>query len=251
VKILATDLDGTFYIENKLIDGVEESYRLLIENNFKVIFTTNNSSKSPQEICSKLKNILSSDIDIKSVITPLVVLKKYLSNKELNIFVHGTEELIKYIKLISNVTDNIDKADFILVGRKEQNNLAEINNIIKHVNLGHNVVALNKDLTYPAAKGKYVPGNGAVVKIIENETNSKIDSFGKPDLHYTNYLKSYNNKISYMIGDRIDTDILLGKNVGAKTFLVSSSIDNFMKESIADYKFETFSESVSFIIKNF
>ena len=63
-------------------------------------------------------------------------------------------------------------------------------------------------------------------------------------------LKSNNNDISFVIGDRVDTDIVLGNNLGAKTFLVNSSIDNFMNIDLADYNFESFSESVTFIIKN-
>ena len=54
-----------------------------------------------------------------------------------------------------------------------------------------------------------------------------------------------------MIGDRVDTDIVLGNNLNAKTFLVNSSVKNHMKNNIADYKFDKFSECVSFILKNF
>lgn len=251
MKILATDLDGTFYLENELIRGVKASYEQLIKNNYKIIFTTNNSSKTPNTICQNISKLLSTEIDVSSVVTPLVVLNNYLSDKEFDIYVHGNKELINYVMSISNVTENIVNANLILVGRKEQSSQSEINNIIKQFSLGSNVMALNKDLTYPASDGKYVPGNGAVVKIIEKQTKKNIDSFGKPDLLYTEYLNSFESNISYMIGDRIDTDIILGKNIGAKTFLVKSSIENFMKDSIADFKFNSFSESVSFILKNF
>ena len=39
--------------------------------------------------------------------------------------------------------------------------------------------------------------------------------------------------------------------IKAKTFLVSSSIDNYMEDKLADHKFNNFSESVSFILHNF
>ena len=55
MKTLATDLDGTFYIDDKLIKGVKSSYYKLIENNFNVLFITNNSSILPITICKKLE----------------------------------------------------------------------------------------------------------------------------------------------------------------------------------------------------
>ena len=250
MKTLATDLDGTFYIDDKLIKGVKSSYYKLIENNFNILFTTNNSSIMPNTICKKLQNLLSTEIDIDTIVTPLVILEKYLLNKINNIYVYGSLELENYVKTISTVTNQIDKSDLILIGRKDNINSDEVVKISYHINLGINAMALNKDLTYPAAGNKQIPGNGAVVKIIEENTNKKIESFGKPDLLYTEYLKNYKQNISFMIGDRVDTDIVLGNNLLANTFLVNSSIDNFMNDDLADYCFESFSESVSFIIKN-
>jgi ribonucleotide monophosphatase NagD (HAD superfamily) len=51
---IATDLDGTIYIDNKLIPGVAEVYKRLINKGVNVYFITNNSSQSPNVIKSKL-----------------------------------------------------------------------------------------------------------------------------------------------------------------------------------------------------
>ena len=251
MKTLATDLDGTIYIDDKLIKGVKLSYNKLINNNYKILFITNNSSTLPNTICSKLKKLLSTELDIGTIVTPLVVLEEYLLDRKKNIYVYGSGTLRDYVTSISSVTNQIEDADLILIGRNENIDTDEIIKISKHINYGINAMALNKDLTYPAIGNKQIPGNGAVVKIIEESTNKKIDSFGKPDLLYTEYLKKYIPEISYIIGDRVDTDIILGNNLGAKTFLVNSSIDNFMNVNLADYHYDSFSECVSFIIKNF
>ena len=250
MKTLATDLDGTFYIDDKLIKGVKTSYNKLIENNFQLLFITNNSSKLPNTICLKLEKLLSTELDIGTIVTPLVVLNKYLLNKKNNIYVYGSLELQNYLMSISNVTKQINNSDLILIGRKDIVNLDELDQISHHINLGVKAMALNKDLTYPVTGNNQIPGNGAIVKIIEENTNKNINSFGKPDFLYTEYLKSNNSDISFVIGDRVDTDIVLGNNLGAKTFLVNSSIDNFMNIDLADYNFESFSKSVSFIIEN-
>ena len=57
-------------------------------------------------------------------------------------------------------------------------------------------------------------------------------------------------KIFAVIGDRVDTDVLLAKEIDAKSYLVDSSIKNYLDEDLADFKFDTFSQSVSSIIEN-
>ena len=112
-------------------------------------------------------------------------------------------------------------------------------------------MGMNKDLTFPTYDNKEKSGNGAVLKIIEEEIGIDIKTFGKPDIYYLNYLINKFKNIDFMIGDRVDTDIVLGNHLKAKTFLVSSSVKNHMKNNIADYEFNNFSECVSFILKNF
>ncbi len=247
---LATDLDGTIYIENKLIENVKESHEKLLKNNFNILYTTNNSSQHPLGIANKLENLLNIKVDIKSIVTPLNVLSDYLSNVNLNLYIYGSDQLIEYVNKISKVTNHIEEADLILVGRKEIINENQISKIIKNVKKGKKIMGMNKDLTFPTYDDKEKKGNGAVLKIIENEIGTNIKSFGKPETLYRNYLINNFKSIDFMIGDRIDTDIILGNSIGAKTFLVNSPVKNHIKCNIADYSFNNFSESVSFILKD-
>ena len=109
---------------------------------------------------------------------------------------------------------------------------------------------MNKDLTFPINDHEFKDGNGAIVREIENLVGSSINSFGKPDSFYLEYLLKQFPKIFAVIGDRVDTDVLLAKKIDAKSYLVDSSIKNYLDEDISDFKFDTFSESVSSIIKN-
>ena len=60
---------------------------------------------------------------------------------------------------------------------------------------------MNKDLTYPT-ENKELPGNGAVVKIIEDSIESIIKSFGKPDYFYTQYFVDSKIKVDYVVGGK-------------------------------------------------
>ena len=250
MKIIATDLDGTIYLQSKIIPGVKDSIHEAKKNNFRIIFITNNSSETPYQIKNKLENILSNEIHLDDIVSPLVILKDYLKNFDKKIYVHGSYNLQKYVKTITTELFPIDKSEIILIGRTDSFSRHDVEIIADAFNRGVDVIAMNKDLTFPINDHEFKDGNGAIVREIENLVGSSISSFGKPDSFYSEYLLKHFPQIFAVIGDRVDTDILLAKDIDAKSYLVNSSIKNYLDEDIADFKFDTFSQSVSSIIKN-
>ena len=250
MNIIATDLDGTIYLQSKIIPGVKDSFKEAKNNNFKFIFITNNSSETPYQVKSKLENMLSIEINLNDIVSPLVILKDYLKNLDKKIYVHGSYNLQKYVKNITTELFPIDKSEIILIGRKDSFSRHDVDSIVDAFNIGVDVIAMNKDLTFPINDHEFKDGNGAIVREIENLVESSVNSFGKPDSFYSEYLLKQFPKIFAVIGDRVDTDVLLAKKIGAKSYLVESSIKNYLDEDIADFKFDTFSQSVSSIIEN-
>jgi 4-nitrophenyl phosphatase len=248
VSIIATDLDGTIYKGQTLIDGVKEGLLEIINEGIEIYYTTNNSSQTPSEIKNKLKNLLNLNIDISKIITPLVIFENMFSDNKLNVFIYGSENLVKYIKNLNMNVTSLENAELILIGRKEENNYSEINEIINNVSLGKNILSLNKDLTFPTEFGEKA-GNGAVVKIIEDELSINIPTLGKSGNHYSSYFIQNRITVNFVIGDRVDTDIIFGKNLNAKTFLVSSGIKNYLDVNIADVQLNKFSDVVPFLTK--
>ena len=139
MNTIATDLDGTIYLNNEIIPGVIESLLDLDKHNLKIIFITNNSSQAPMEICNKLEKLLLRDIDLDQIVTPLVILKKYLENKNMLIYVHGSDNLSSFVDSIANVTTNIDESQMVLIGRKEKYTQLEVNNIMSAYQNGCNL----------------------------------------------------------------------------------------------------------------
>ena len=246
MSIIATDLDGTIFKGQTLIDGVKEGLLKIINEGIEIYYTTNNSSQTPSEIKDKLEYLLQLNIDISKIITPLVIFQNlYLDNKS-NIFIYGSDNLKNYIKNLNINVTSLENAELVLIGRKEENNFSEINEIIKNVSLGKNILSLNKDLTFPTEFGEKA-GNGAVVKIIEDELSINIPTLGKSGDHYSSYFIQNKITVNYVIGDRVDTDIIFGKNLNAKTFLVSSGIKNYLDVNIADIQLNKFSDVVPFL----
>ncbi len=248
MSIIATDLDGTIFKGQTLIDGVKEGLLKIINEGIEIYYTTNNSSQTPSEIKDKLEYLLQLNIDISKIITPLVIFQNLYSNNKSNIFIYGSDNLKNYIKNLNINVTSLENAELVLIGRKEENNFSEINEIIKNVSLGKNILSLNKDLTFPTEFGEKA-GNGAVVKIIEDELSISIPTLGKSGDHYSSYFIQNKITVNYVIGDRVDTDIIFGKNLNAKTFLVSSGIKNYLDVNIADIQLNKFSDVVPFLIK--
>jgi len=246
VSIIATDLDGTIFKGQTLIDGVKEGLLKIINEDIEIYYTTNNSSQTPSEIKDKLEYLLQLNIDISKIITPLVIFQNLYSNNKSNIFIYGSDNLKNYIKNLNINVTSLENSELVLIGRKEENNFSEINEIIKKVSLGKNILSLNKDLTFPTEFGEK-PGNGAVVKIIEDELSINIPTLGKSGDHYSSYFIQNKITVNYVIGDRVDTDIIFGKNLNAKTFLVSSGIKNYLDVNIADIQLNKFSDVVPFL----
>ena len=57
MSIIATDLDGTLFNGQILIDGVKEAIKEITNNGIEIYYTTNNSSQSPSEIKDKLESL--------------------------------------------------------------------------------------------------------------------------------------------------------------------------------------------------
>lgn len=248
MKILATDLDGTLYLDTVLIDGVKSAYNSLILNNFTLFHTTNNSSQSTDLICSKLQNLLNMDIDISSIITPLTILENFLINKNNSIYVFGSSEVKNFISNISDTVSDINNCDLIIIGRVDSPSYEKLDIICEAINSGTKCITLNKDLTYPISKTELKPGNGQIAKYVESKSSQILDSLGKEGHLYSQYFFDRKIKLDYVVGDRVDTDIIFGNNVGAKSILVESSIENHMSTTIADERFKDFPSFVSSII---
>ena len=248
MKKIALDLDGTIYSGKKLIPGSKKAVDLLLENEFEIYFTTNNSSQTIDEISFKLESLLNINIKKSRVITPLLMLSSYLLKNNQNIFIYGSESLKKYVSNLNYKLTNLQVSKNIVIGRKDVLDKNLINEMINKISEGSIPIALNKDLTFPS-EGKELPGNGAVVKILEDELGVSIESLGKPDDVYSNYFLEKKIDIDYVIGDRVDTDVLFGNKINAISILVKSGINNFLPETLANRVEDNLLEAVTSIVE--
>jgi ribonucleotide monophosphatase NagD (HAD superfamily) len=90
-KAVIFDLDGTIYYGNSLAYYALETIKLLEDSGYEVIFFTNNSTKTRDEICNKLIN-LNVKTEVAKVYTSSYATGKYLKESNLKkVFLIGTE----------------------------------------------------------------------------------------------------------------------------------------------------------------
>ena len=246
MRTLAADLDGTIYKGNTLLPKVKETYHVLKQLDINTIFITNNSSQTPEEIKTKLDKLLQDKISLKNIITPLMIIKNVSELTTLKVHVYGSSGVKNYLEQFNEKIVSIQEAETVLIGRKDNIYTEEINIIANSINNGTKAYCLNKDLTFPTEEGEK-PGNGAVVKMLEDLTNSQIESLGKPDKLFIDYLNKNGFIIDWIIGDRVDTDILLAKKLNVKSILVKTGVTNFMEIDNANYIIKEFDEILNII----
>ena len=116
IKYFILDMDGTFYLGDRLLDGSLEFIDALGKTEHDFLFFTNNSSKNPDVYINKLKG-MGCNLERNKVVTSGMVtihyLKKYYKNQK--VYLLGTPELEE--QFIKEGIDLVEKdPDLVVVG---------------------------------------------------------------------------------------------------------------------------------------
>lgn len=234
------DMDGVIYHGNNLLPGVKEFVDWLYKNDKQFLFLTNSSQKTPKELSQKLRR-MGLDVDESHFYTSALATASFLASQKENCsaFVLGDTGLTNAL-YEKNISFNDVDPDYVVIG--ETNNY-NFENICKATNLvlkGARLIATNSDVTGPVEKG-IVPACKALVAPIELATERKAYFIGKPNpLMMRAALERFHDveihsKDVAMIGDRMDTDIVIGIESGIDPILVLSGVTDM--EEIEKYPY--------------
>ena len=230
---LIIDLDGVIWHGKKLVHPkIPSVIKKLRDYGHKIYFLTNNSTRNAYGYQKKLGSM-----GIKTPLSEIVctanTVKKYLENKikkvklKPAVFVIGEEGLKKEIARlpvkIAGLNDN-SKIDYVVVGLDKKFNYNKLAKAQRAILLGAQFIATNADTTLPINVNTVVPGCGAILSSIITSASKKPYIVGKPNPYIIKDIlkKERGNGKIYIVGDRIDTDILLGRKIGIETILVLS-----------------------------
>lgn len=223
------DLDGVVYLGNSAINGATQTIEWLKAHGKGIVFITNDPRSSPREYAEKLQSMgITAEADdvITSVMAVVYYIKKNFSTVGKTAYVVGTasmKEEISKAGLILKEDELAQGCDFVIVGGHPDFNYREMKIASLAVRRGAIFIATNRDPAFPTLEG-LVPGTGAILASIETASGKTAISVGKPEriMFEAALAKLPPSKKTAVVGDRLDSDILGGKNSGLSTILALS-----------------------------
>lgn len=223
------DLDGTVYIGDRLLPGVTDTITELRRRGKRILFLTNSSNQTRRSCQQRLArmNVPASE---EEVLTALYVSGQYFlqHEPEAKLLLMGDESMSEEMKQCGvAVTDDPKAATHVLVGMDFTFNYDKLNRGMKAIRSGARLAAVNPDPVCPVPGG-YIPDTWALVKALETAGGVQAELvFGKPSPYFarqTLQRLSLAPEECLVVGDRLETDILLGVNSGMKTALVLTGV---------------------------
>ena len=246
------DMDGVVYLGHRKIPQAVPALCSLKERGHQVYFVTNNTRSSRTDFVKELRsgNITCSKEQIitASYATALYLRKRFpLNTKILVIGEKGLREEIKKqgFKVFDAARTSFPAAKqcgVLAVGLDRRFNF-NLLTLGQRVLLNPKVIfiAANIDSSWPTDQG-ILPGTGAMVAALEAASQRKVQSIiGKPEMPiFKEALKSARFKASecFVVGDRLEIDILCGNRLGMFTILVLTGVSTLAqaKKAVGQYR---------------
>ncbi|KAH1054877.1 hypothetical protein J1N35_032942 [Gossypium stocksii] len=245
------DCDGVIWKADKLIDGVPQTLDMLRSKGKKLVFVTNNSTKSRIQYANKFHSLglsVNQDEIFSSSFAAAMYLKVNQFPPHKKVYVIGGEGIGQELQLAgftalggpedaekraqwkSNCLFEHDKdVGAVVVGLDPHINYYKLQyaTLCIRENPGCLFIATNRDSVGHMTDLQEWPGAGCMVAAVCGSTEQEPIVVGKPSTFMMDFLlQKFNVSTSRMcmVGDRLDTDILFGQNAGCKTLLVLSGV---------------------------
>jgi len=228
IKLVIFDLDGVIYRGNSLLPGAKETIEKLRMRGKYIAFLTNNSTRTRYQYKRKLSR-LGIKARIEEIFTSAWGTANFLKNKGARkALVIGEDGLKKELKWAGIEVTSLPQndVDFVVVGLDRRFNYKKLCNAFEAVKKGAKFIATNMDYTFPL-EDKIVPGGGAIVASLRWALNMEPIVIGKPSPFLLEYIMNQycvDKEQAVIVGDRLDTDIEMGKRAGMKTVLVLTGV---------------------------
>lgn len=225
IKCFLLDMDGTFYLGDKLIEGSLDFLDALKRTGRTARFLTNNSSKSASVYAEKLKKMgveeRYRDVISSGHAAAHYCLKQFPGKK---CYLLGNPMLREeMIAMGMELTE--DDADYVLVAFDTTLDYAKMCKVCDYIREGKPYIATHPDFNCPTETG-FIPDMGAIMAFIEASTGRKADIIlGKP---YGGIVEEALERTGFtlgemaMCGDRLYTDVATGVNHGMTGIFVLS-----------------------------
>ena len=234
------DLDGTIYRSDQLIPGADVVIRLLRENKRKVVFLSNKPLQTREGYAAKLTRLgipTHPDEVINSTFVMITYLKRVAPQARL--FVVGETPFVEELKRAGfSITDEPKEIEYVVVAFDRTFDYQKLNIAFQAIKkFGAHFVATNPDRTCPVEGGE-IPDCAGMIAAIEAVTEKKVEVIvGKPTpimIQTVLDVMGLRPEECILIGDRLETDIKMGKAAGIATGIVLTGVTD--EKTLMQYK---------------
>lgn len=252
-KLYIFDMDGTIYLGGIVFDYAIRFIEKLRESGRRVLFFTNNASHTTAFYHQRLQRMGFSPRS-GEIMTSGDVTVEYLKRhrKDQSVYLIGTKELEDYFREqgIHLCDENAQRCDIVVSSFDTTLTYEKLNAACRYIRGGAEYLSTHPDFNCPIENG-FLPDSGAIAAFITASTGVAPTYFGKPyreTVEMIEEVTGIDRKDTVIFGDRLYTDIALGKKHGVCAVLVLSGETTKEDHEAAsdadraDYVFESLAE---------
>lgn len=228
---LVLDMDGVLWRDADPLGDLRAIFARIAQRGLRVVLCTNNSTRTPEQYLEKLRGF-GVVLEPWQIITSSQTLAHALRQqfpKGARVYTLGEEGLTGALREehFEPVSDGESAgAIAVAMGMDRGITFAKLRAATLLIRGGAPFYATNPDRTFPTPEG-LIPGAGALVAALVAATDVEPIVVGKPQpamLELALERLGTPHEFTFVVGDRIETDILAGQAVGCPTALVLSGV---------------------------
>ncbi len=225
-ELFIFDMDGTIYLDESVFPYAIRFITNLRAAGKRVLFFTNNASHSPEFYLTRLTR-MGFDPRQSEIMTSGDVTAEFLlrHRKGQRVYLMGTDELVETIKARGiRLVDVGEDADVVITSFDTSLTYKKLENVCRLVRLGAEYLSTHPDFNCPTKNGS-IPDSGAISAFVTASTGVTPTYFGKPYPQTAQMIceaTGVDRDKMCIFGDRLYTDIALGKRHGITAVLVYS-----------------------------
>lgn len=236
------DLDGTIWNTKNLYPGAAKTIEKLGKANKQVLFITNHTLTSRDDIIKKLQK-QGLHIHDSDLVTSSQGAEEFLKGKRGRVLLLGKgikKDFRKFgIKFVTR-----PPAKYIILAHDPTLNYSKLAMIYREFTKGATILTTGVGRLFSYGN-EMLPGMGTFVVAIENMTQKKVTFVGKPSNYMAKLiLKKVRGKKVVMFGDEANSDIPFAKSLGWTSVLVLTGVDkkagtvkpDYILKSVAEIK---------------
>ena len=247
------DLDGTVYLGEALIPGAADTIAALRAAGRRVAFLSNKPLYTREDYAEKLTR-LGVPTRPDEVVSSSIVLARHLQRLDAGapVFVIGEPPLIGELRAHGFEVRADADVRWVVIAFDRTFDYAKLNTALQAVRRHDaRLIATNPDRTCPTAEGE-IPDCAGMMAAVEAVTGKTVEVVvGKPSpiiLEVALQTLGVEARDCVMVGDRIETDIVMGKRLGLATVLVLSGITRGDDPRIAELRPDLVVDSIRALV---